>query len=43
VAEPLAPPEASIQQIHAARVVGSLAHVFSEAIVEEFVRTNKLT
>jgi hypothetical protein len=43
VAEPLAPPAASIQQVHAAQVVGSLAHVFSKAAVEEFCKNQWIT
>ncbi len=34
--EPLAPPAAWIQSIHADRGAGGLAHSFSEAAVEEF-------
>ncbi len=38
VAEPLAPPAASIQQIHAAWGVGGLVHAFSKATVEGFCK-----
>jgi hypothetical protein len=36
VMEPLAPPAAWIQQIHAIRVAGGLAHIFSKVAVEGF-------
>ncbi len=42
VVEPLAPPVALIQRIHAAWRVGGLAHVLSKAAGKVFVRINKL-